>query len=123
MVERRTPRSAISDSGANWAATFGECKWRQPGISRNECFARSLPARSVERRSFLTDARIARLGVLNAAREYAVLRVYAHFPDPSTGEKLWALQTRGVIEHGKISTDELELLNELGPGWLAPSLP
>lgn len=55
---------------------------------------------------------------MNAAWEYAVLRVYSHFPDPNTGEELWALQTRGGIEHGKISTDELELLNELGrAGW------
>ena len=34
------------------------------------------------------------------------------------GTTLWALQTRGGIEHGKISTDELELLNELWrTGW------
>lgn len=47
-----------------------------------------------------------------------MLRVYSHFPDPNTGEELWALQTRGGIEHGKVSTDELELFNELGrAGW------
>ena len=55
---------------------------------------------------------------MNAAWEYAVLRVYPHFPDPNTGEDLWALQTHGGIEHDKLSTDELALLNELGrAGW------
>lgn len=57
-------------------------------------------------------------GSVNVAWEYAVLRVYAHFPDPNTKEELWALQCRGRIEHGEVSIDELELLNELGrAGW------
>lgn len=55
---------------------------------------------------------------MNVAWEYAVLCTYSHFPDPNRGEKLWALQTRKRIEHGKVSTDELELFNELGlAGW------
>lgn len=55
---------------------------------------------------------------MDASWEYAVLRVYSHFPDPNTREELWALQTRGGIQHGRIDTDELALFNELGrEGW------
>lgn len=50
--------------------------------------------------------------------EYAVLRVYNHFPDSNTREERWALQAHGAVEHGAIQTDALELLNELGKsGW------
>ncbi|CUR58030.1 hypothetical protein NOCA2480065 [metagenome] len=66
----------------------------------------------------ILGAGIARLRVMDVAWEYAVLRVYKHFPDPNTGQELWALQTRGRIEHGEIATDDLELFNDLGrAGW------